>query len=226
MVAFYYGIPNHKASAENTFIYQQQPFTADPSNTLPSLQPAPQPQAVSLNDLVQALSVSKKDPLPEWKLAQYDGNPLQWHEWFDQFCSTVDAASLSDDVKLTYLKTLVTGKAKSAIAVFAYSERMYKDALKTLERKFIQPQNVITAHLDKLSSFPQLRMHNSENIISFSMTISSLVAVFRSLDYEEDLKGVSLLNQALSIEIPPNVRELWSLFVVKRNWSRPKLIDF
>ena len=57
------------------------------------------------------------------------------------------------------------------------------------------------------------------------MTISSLVAVFRSLDYEEDLKSVSLLNQALS-KIPPNMRESWSLFVVKRNWSRPNLIDF
>ena len=61
----YYGFPNHDASAENTYIYQQQPFAADPSNTLPSLQPVPQPQAVTLNDLVQALSVSKKDPLPE-----------------------------------------------------------------------------------------------------------------------------------------------------------------
>ena len=115
----YYGFLNHDASAENTYMYQQQPFAADPSNTLPSL---------------------------------------------------------------------------------------YKDALKTLERMFGQPQNVITAHLDKLSSFPQLRMHNSENIISFSMTISSLVAVLRSLDYEEDLKNVSLLNQALS-KIPPNMRE-------------------
>ena len=37
----YYGFPNHDASAENTYIYQQQLFTADLSNTLPSLQPAP-----------------------------------------------------------------------------------------------------------------------------------------------------------------------------------------
>ena len=152
----YYGFSNHDASAENTYIYQQQPFAAYPSNTLPSLQPVPQPQTVTLNDLVQALSVAKKDPLPEWKLAQYDGNPLQWHEWFGQFCRPVEAASLKDDVKLFYLKTRVTGKAKSAIAEFAYSGKIYKGALKTLERKFGQPQNVITAHLDKLSSFPQL----------------------------------------------------------------------
>ena len=152
-------------------------------------------------------------------------NPLQWHEWFGQFCSTVEPGSLSDDVKLTHLKTLVAGKAKSAIAEFAYSRRKYKDALKTLERKFGQPKNVITAHLDMLFSFQQLRMHNSENIISFSITISSLVAVFRSFDYEEDLKSISLLNQAHS-KIPTNVRESWSLFVVERNWSRPNLIDF
>ena len=61
-----YGFPNHDASAENSYIYQQQPFAADPSNTLPPLQPALQPQAVTLKDLVQALSYSKKDPLPEW----------------------------------------------------------------------------------------------------------------------------------------------------------------
>ena len=77
---------------------------------------------------------------------------------------------------------------------------MYKDALTTLERKFGQPQNVITAHLDKFSSFSQLRMHNSENIISFSMTISSLMAIFRSLDYEEDLKSVSLCKHARHLQ--------------------------
>ena len=37
----YYGFPNHDASAENTYIYQQQPFAADLSNKLPSLEPAP-----------------------------------------------------------------------------------------------------------------------------------------------------------------------------------------
>ena len=47
--AVYYGFPNHDASAENTYIYQQQPFSACPSSTLLSLQPARQPQAVTLN---------------------------------------------------------------------------------------------------------------------------------------------------------------------------------
>ena len=63
------------------------------------------------------------------ELFQNNGDPLHWHEWFGQF---VSAARLSDDVKLTYLKSLVTGKAKNTIAELAYICVMYKDPLNNL----------------------------------------------------------------------------------------------
>ena len=121
-----------------------------------------------IRELADAIISKKSDPLPEWKLAQNNGNPFQWHEWYAQFKSAIDSQPLNDDVKLTYLKTLVTGKAKIAITEFAYCGLMYKDALRTLERKFGQPQEVVSAHLDKLNkiNFPPLKMHNSDNIIN------------------------------------------------------------
>ena len=102
------------------------------ANTVPPTSSA----CFTLPEFAQLLASTKKDHLPEWKLSQYNGDPVQWHEWFGQFKSAIDSASLSDDVKLTYLKTLVTGKAKVAIAEFTYCGAMYRDALKTLERKF------------------------------------------------------------------------------------------
>ena len=180
---------------------------------------------VAVQDLAQLLTAAKKDHLPEWKLEQYSGDPLQWHEWIGQFRSAIDSAPLSNDVKLTYLKTLVTGKAKAAIVEFAYCGTMYQDALKTLERKFGQPQAVVSAHLDKLNSFPPLKMHNSENVIAFSATISAMVGVFRSLKYEHDLSSAALLGQAVQ-KLPPNMREAWSMHTVKKDWSRPTLLDF
>ena len=102
---------------------------------------------------------------------------------------------------------------------------MYKDALKTLERKFGQPQAVVNAHLEKLSSFPPLKMHNSDNIINYSATISSLVGVCKSLSYDADLKSTSLLNTAVQ-KLPPNLKESWSLFTVKEHWVKPTLLDF
>ena len=120
----------------------------------PTFITAPQPATSSFNvqDLAQLLASSKRDYLPEWKLEQYSGDPLQWREWYGQFKSAIDSAPLTDDVKLTYLKTLGSGKAKTTIAEFAYSGTMYKDALKTLERKFGQPQTVVSAYLDKLAN--------------------------------------------------------------------------
>ena len=179
----------------------------------------------TIQDLAQLLASSKRDHLPEWKLAQYSGDPLQWHEWFGQFKSAIDSAPLTDDVKLTYLKTLVSGKAKTAIAEFAYSGTMYKDALKTLERKFGQPQTVVSAYLDKFANYPPAKMHNSDSIISYSATVSSLTGVFRSLNYLQDLSSASLLGQAVQ-KLPPNLKEAWSMNTVKRNLDRPTLIHF
>ena len=160
-----------------------------------------------------------KDRLPEWKLSQYNGDPVQGHEWFGQFKSAIDSALLSDDVKLTYLKTLVTGNAKVAIAEFAYCGAMYKDALKTLERKLGQPQAVVTAYLGKLANVQPVKMQNSESIISYSATVSSLVCVFRSLNYNQDLSSASLLGQAVQ-KLPPNMKEHWSMHTVKQK-SKP-----
>ena len=111
------------------FLNANQPFVPDchgNSSSYTEPNPGNSPGAdverpLSTRELVNILMHSQKDHLPEWKLTQFDGNPLNWHEWFGQFISTVDSAILSDDEKLTYHKTLVVGKATSAIAEYSYS---------------------------------------------------------------------------------------------------------
>ena len=195
-----------------------------PVQTVPSYSAQPIGN-LTTKELTNLLTVSRKDPLPEWKLSNFDGNPLDWNEWFGQFRSAVDASPLSDDVKMTYLKTLVSGKAKNAIEGFAYCGAMYKDVLRALERKFGQPQTVVSAHLDKLSAYPPVKMHSSENVIQYASLVASLVAVFQSFGYNADLNSSSLLNQAVS-KLPPNLKESWSFQTVKRNLLRPTLLDF
>ena len=101
---------------------------------------------------------------------------------------------------------------------------MYRDALKTLERKFGQPQAVVTAYLDKLANIPPVKMHISDSIISYSTTVSSLVGVFRYLYYNQDLSSASLLGQAVQ-KLALNMKEAWSMHTVKRNLDRPTLVD-
>ena len=63
-------------------------------------------------------------------------------------------------------------------------------------------------------------MYNSEGIISYSATICSLVGVFRSLNYLQDLSSASLLGHAVQ-KFPPNMKEAWSMHTVKRTMDRP-----
>ena len=68
-------------------------------------------------------------------------------------------------------------------------------------------------------------MHNSDNIIKYSGCISSLVGVFKSLSYDSDLRSAALLITAVQ-KLPPNMKESWSLFTVKKHWVKPTLLDF
>ena len=86
---------------------------------------------------------SRKDLVPELKLSQFDSNALNCREWVGQFTSTIDSALLTDDEKLTYLKTPVTGKAKAALAEYSYGGVLNNDAIATLQRKFGQPHTII-----------------------------------------------------------------------------------
>ena len=206
------------------------PQAARPTHNVAAPLAAPVPHqtlsgSLTAQQAVELIAATRREPLPEWKLSSFDGDPLQWPEWIGQFRSAIDNAVLTDDVKLTYLKTLVTGKAKSVISGFAYCGKMYKDALKALERKFGQPQIIVGAYLDKLNSSPPVKMHHSESLIAFSCMITSLIGVLKSLGYEADLKSSSVLSQAVS-KLPPNLREAWSTLTVKQNLSCPSLVEF
>ena len=220
--------PENSSHANQPFVPDCHGNSSNYTAPIPGNSPgADVERPLSTRELSNILIHSRKSHLPEWKLTQFDGNLLNWHEWFGQFISTVNSAILSDDEMPTYLKTLVVGKAKSAISEYSYSGVLYKDALATLQREFGQPHAVVGAHLYKLSNFPPLKMHNSENVFSFSSTISGLVAVFKSLSFNDDLKSVKLLNQAVS-KIPPNLKKAWSMQTVRRQWHRPTLtlLDF
>ena len=68
-------------------------------------------------------------------------------------------------------------------------------------------------------------MHNSESVVSDSLTISSLVEVFRSSYYHPHLPCAIILGQATP-KLPPKLKEAWFMHTVKKNWDRLIILDF
>ena len=98
-----------------------------------------------------------RSSLPKVKLAEFSGDPLEWPEWSQLFQATVHAANIDDSVKMNHLKTMVTGKAKEAIAGLGYTGEMYNVAWNVLVRNFGKPQMVVNAQLKRIYSFPPMK---------------------------------------------------------------------
>ena len=118
--------------------------------------------------------------LPKLKLNNFDGNPLEWPEWSSMFIATVDQRPIPDSEKMSHLKTLLTGKARSAISGMGYSGQFYGAAWSILERKFGRPHVIIDAQLESLRKASQVKPHDSTGLISFSVIVSNFVNVLRS----------------------------------------------
>ena len=105
--------------------------------------------------------------LPKLKLNNFDGNPLEWPEWSSMFIATVNQRPIPDSKKMSHTKTLLTGKARSAISRMGYSGQFYDAAWSVLERKFARPHKIIDSQLESLRKASQLIPHDSTGLISF-----------------------------------------------------------
>ena len=118
--------------------------------------------------------------LPKLRLKNFDGNPLEWPEWSSMFLATVDKRMIPDSEKMSHLKTLLTGKAKSAISGMGYSGPFYSAAWNILEGKFGRPHVIIDAQLESLRKANQVKPHDSTSLINFSVIVSNFVNVLKS----------------------------------------------
>ena len=136
--------------------------------------------------------------LPKWKLDEFNGDPLRWPRWSGQFLSTVDSADISVDEKLAYLSQLCTGKASLLIDPLVHCGASYYDIFARLRSRFGQSHVVVSAHLERITQHPPVRMHNSEQLVDFALAVSSFVNVLQSQGFHEDLNGST--NLALVVQ--------------------------
>ena len=155
-----------------------------------------------------------RSSLPKLKLAEFSGDPLEWPEWSQLFQATVHAANIDDSVKMNHLKTMVTGKAKEAIAGLGYTAEMYNVAWNVLVRNFGKPQMVVNAQLKRIYSIPPMKPYDGTALIKFARIVSSCVNVLTHFNYVGDLNSEGVLGSAtrkLTLDMKTN-----SLTYVKR----------
>ena len=163
--------------------------------------------------------------LPKLRLNNFDGNPLEWPEWSSMFIATVDKRMIPDSEKMSHLKTLLKGKAKSAISGMGYSGQFYSAAWNILEKKFGRPHVIIDAQLESLRKANQVKPHDSTSLINFSVNVSDFVNVLKEYKHIGDLQSSSTLYMAVD-KLPQVLKEKWWFYVDDKDEDWLDLIMF
>ena len=166
-----------------------------------------------------------RSSLPKLKLAEFSGDPLEWPEWSQLFQATVHAANIDDSVKMNHLKTMVTGKAKEAIAGHGYTAEMYNVAWNVLVRNFGKPQKVVNAQLKRIYSFPPMKPYDGAALIKFARIVSSCVNVLTQFNYVGDLNSEGVLVSATR-KLTLDTKTKWLTYVKQMNLYQPGFAVF
>ena len=161
--------------------------------------------------------------LPKLRLNNFDGNPLEWLEWSSMSIATIDKRMIPDSEKMSHLKTLLTGKAKSAISGKGFSGQFYGAAWNILERKFGRPHLFIDAKLENLRKGNQVKPDDSTSLNKFSVIVSNFVNVLKEYKHIGDLQSSSTLYMAVD-KLPQILKEKWWFYVDDKDEDWPDLI--
>ena len=121
--------------------------------------------------------------LPKLDVPTFDGDILNWNQFWEQFCVSVDRRmNLSDAEKLVYLQQAVKkGSARSTIDGLSQTGDNYKETLNCLKSRYDRPRLIYRTHVQKIVDTP-LKDGNGKELRRLRDTIQQHLRALQSMD--------------------------------------------
>ena len=155
--------------------------------------------------------------LQSYHLPNFDGDPLQWTEFFDLFNSSVHIRpDLQPVQKFMYLKNYLRGSAAAAIAGMSVTNLNYTEALEILQRRFGKPHIIKNALYSKIQS---LRIP-PDRVSALRSTLDAVERILRQLKNLGDAIDHPTLLHILLTKLPVDaLTELERLRKPEDEWT-------
>ena len=191
--------------------------TEDKRNTVVSHEVSPASTRV--------LAAEQKVKLPKIELKTFDGNILNWQQFWDQFESSVHTQrGLSRVDKFSYLKSLLSSSAEECIAGLALTQANYDEAVELLQERFGNKQLLINAYIENFEGLPKVKSmsHVSELRVMYDQ-IESTVRNLKTLDVDSDTYGY-FLAPLLVKRLPDELKMIMSRKFKKDVWELKEMM--
>ena len=118
--------------------------------------------------------------MPKLEVPKFNGKLHEWQEFLDSYRGAIHQNDSLEEVdKFTYLRSLLTGQAKSAIAGFALTSANYGAAVELLTKQYGKKTAIQRAHVnDMLTVSP---VYNERDLPRLRTLYDLLETKFRAL---------------------------------------------
>ena len=161
-----------------------------------------------------------KVELPKLKIEKFGGNPSQWRGFWDSFQASVGKNEGFENVqKFIYLKSLLEGKAATAISGLELSNENYAEAVALLSDRFGSRQVVITHHMESLLQLVPVKTGTEvKQLRAVYDKIEVNVRGLQSLGIKPDQYGCLLVPVIMS-KVPDDIRLIILRQFSSENWT-------
>ena len=146
--------------------------------------------------------------LPKLDVPVFDGDILNWRQFWEQFSVSVhDRTSLSDVEKLVYLQHAIkSGEAKGAIEGLSRSGDNYREAIDCLRSRYDRPRLIHRAHVQKIMCAPALKDGNGKELRRLHDVIQQHMRALKAMKHEP---SSSFLTSVIELKLDVDTMFEW-----------------
>ena len=159
------------------------------------------------------------------KLQTFDGNPIHFHEWSNNFNTLIhNNAFITDTHRITYLQNSVNGKTKDLIHAYSCDPPDYQTALNELIRHLGDRTIIVKVFINQLENW-QMSFQNKLKFFAFSTFVKQFLQAFQYLGFTADLQSTTLIKKAKE-KTPHHLFLKWTESCLTEPSSDLTLVDF
>eukprot|EP00057_Strongylocentrotus_purpuratus_P021095 XP_011675569.1 PREDICTED: uncharacterized protein LOC105443725 [Strongylocentrotus purpuratus] len=166
--------------------------------------------------------------LPKAELTPYDGNPLEFWEFWRSFEDNIDSSSCGDRTKLTRLLYYCRGEPKRRLSpcLLMNASQGYSTAKRLLIERFGDPVVITDSWMKKITSGKQIGPRDKKGLRELADDMSVCLMSFQAMGFEQELSPQKVL-LPLAERLPFHLKGKWLSRVgaIRRQERIPRFED-
>ena len=156
-------------------------------------------------------AIRKGFDMPKRDCLKFDGNPMNYSRFIENFKINIEEREQSQRVRLAYLIQFCIGTAKEAISncVMLPEQEGYAKARKILHNSFGQSHIITSAYINKVTKGGVIRDGESEKLLQLAMDMENCQINLTQLGFESEINAQSNLEKIVS-RLPRYLQANWA----------------